>query len=204
MNTQENHHGPQAGLEVEIGQRQLLYRGFMQLEQLQLRHRCYDGHWSAWMRRELLDRGQAVALVLVDPVAQMLVLVEQFRVGALADEAGAWLLELVAGMIEIGEQPAAVALRECLEEAGCQPHHLTFISRFYLTPGGSNEQIYLYYGEVDSRGLNGRLAGAAHEGEDIRVRLVPLAQLEELLASSRIRNATTLVGLQWLLLQQRV
>src|SRR5690554_7851398 len=47
----------------------------------------------------------------------ILVLVEQFRIGALDKSPVPWLLEIVAGLIDTDEEPAEVARREAREEA---------------------------------------------------------------------------------------
>ncbi|MBN2644583.1 MAG: NUDIX domain-containing protein [Desulfuromonadaceae bacterium] len=188
--------------QVEIVEREPVYRSFLTIERIRLRHSLFQGGLSPVITRELMERGQAVVVLLHDPQRDCVVLVEQFRIGALADEDGAWLLELVAGMIEEGESPHEVARRESREEAGREPHTLEYVGRYYPSPGGCSELIYLFYGEIDSRQLDETLAGATHEQEDIRVRVVPWPEVEQLLDSGRILNGSTLIGLQWLQLRK--
>ena len=101
-----------------------------------------------------------------------------------------WLLEIVAGVVEEGESLTDVARRESMEEAGCSPDELQYIGRYYLTPGGSSEQIHVFYAEIDSTGLDGALGGVAGESEDIRVQVLPWAEVVEMMDSGRIINAT--------------
>ncbi len=178
------------------------YAGFLSIFKFQLRHRLYNGEMSRIITRELVERGQAVAVLLYDPQADAVVLIEQFRIGALRDPDSAWLLEVVAGMVEKGESLTDVARRECREESGCAPAALHHIGRYYLTPGGSSEQIHLFYAEVDSSGLHGTLAGVAGESEDIRVKVIPWAEAVALMDSGRILNATAMIALQWLRLRK--
>lgn len=178
------------------------YSGFLSIVKIRLRHRLFNGAMSAVITRELMERGQAVAVLLHDKQRDTVVMVEQFRIGALEDENSAWLLELVAGMIEDGELPEQVARRESMEEAGCELRQLQLIGRYYVSPGGCSEQIHLYYAEIDSSGLDGLIAGVAGESEDIRVHVLPWADIATMLDAGKINNATALIGLQWLRIEK--
>ena len=54
-----------------------------------------------------------------DPVRDEVVLIRQFRIGALAAGRDPWPVEIVAGIIEAGESADQVARRETLKETGC-------------------------------------------------------------------------------------
>lgn len=179
----------------------LAHDGFFRLRRLRLTHALFAGGQSAVLGRELIERRPAVGLLPYDPIRQTVVLIEQFRVGALADAESPWLLELVAGLIEAGESEAAVAGRETAEEAGLTVTALWPIGRYYSSPGGSNEQLTLFCGRVDA-GAAGGIHGLAAEQEDIRVHTFALADVPALLAEGSVRNAHTLIALQWLLLQR--
>ena len=83
--------------------KKLLYRGFFTLKSFDLKHDLFDGGESKLLVRELLDRGQAAAVLPYDPVRDEVVLIEQFRIGAYEDPTGPWLIEVVAGLREPGE-----------------------------------------------------------------------------------------------------
>lgn len=183
--------------QIEIIAREMVYRGFFQLERYTLRHSLYAGGMSGVLVRELLERGHAAAVLPYDPVRDEVVLIEQFRIGALELPQGAWVREIVAGIIEPGETAEEVVLREAREEAGCEIEKLEFISRYLVSPGGSSEQISLYCGKVDSRHAGG-LFGIAEEHEDIRATAVPSAEAMDLLHQGGIPSATPIIALQWL------
>lgn len=183
--------------QIEVIAREIVYRGFFQLERYTLRHRLYAGGMSGVLVRELLERGHAAAVLPYDPVRDEVVLIEQFRIGALELPEGAWLREVVAGVIEPGETAEDVVRREAREEAGCEIQQLEFITRFLVSPGGSSEQITLFCGKVDSRRAGG-LFGIAAEHEDIRATAVPSAEAMDLLHQGGIPSATPLIALQWL------
>ena len=185
---------------VEVLEREPCYRGFFELHRLRLRHRLFAGGWSLPMTRELFVRGPAVGVLLYDPRHHLVGLVEQFRVGALAEPGGPWVLEVVAGMVEEGEEAAAVARRETIEEAGIDELQLEPICRYLTSPGGSDETHELFCGLTDLRGREGCF-GLDHEHEDIRLVVMPEAEALAGLAIGRYNNAATIIALQWLALR---
>ena len=189
-------------MNVEVVEHQCVYDGFFALNRFVLRHQCFDGSMSEPLVRERLDRARAAAVLLHDSERDSVILVEQFRIGALGHPHGAWLQECPAGMIEPGERPEEVASRECFEEVGCSPESLELIGEYFVSPGGSSERITLYYARINSQGLQGALTGKDDEGEDIRVHVVRWELLEHALEQGTISNATTLIALQWLQLKK--
>ena len=179
---------------------QSAYNGFFKVEVCRVQHELYAGG-EIEVRRELFQRGDAVAVLLYDPARDKVVMVEQFRIGALHDPEGPWLLEVVAGMMEDGESITDVAKRECLEEAGIKVHAFDTVHSFYSSPGGCSERIHLLCGLVDSSQAQGT-HGIEHEGEDIRVRVLDFAELAAMLHSQRITSAMPIIALQWLQLNR--
>mgnify|MGYP002177115025 FL=1 len=153
------------------------------------------------MTRELILRPRAVGVLLFDPAQQQVVLVRQIRVGMLDEGQNPWLLELVAGMVESGEEPIEVAARESLEEANTKPQDLLQICEYYNSPGISNERITLFCGRVDSTQAGG-IFGLDAEHEDIEVVVLSLADALAKVASGEINNAMSIIALQWLQLNQ--
>ena len=187
--------------DFEIIAKERTYQGYFAIDTYRIKHRLFAGGWSQVFQRELFERGQAVAVLLYDPHRQQVVLQEQFRIGALNSDHSPWLIEIVAGIIEPEESAEQVAIRECEEEAGVRVTELEYIGKYFCTPGGSSETISLYYALVDSSNIGG-IFGLDYEQEDIRVFTMPLADIRTALESGKIENATTIIALQWLLLNQ--
>ncbi|TVP91634.1 MAG: NUDIX domain-containing protein [Pseudomonadaceae bacterium] len=183
--------------DVEIIQRDTAFQGFYRLDVLRLRHRLFAGGWGPELRRELFVRHDAVCVLPYDPWTDNLVLLEQMRVGALGKSNHPWMIELVAGLIDKDEEPEEVARREADEEAGLELLHLMPITRYFPSPGGSNEQVHLYLALVDSRGVGG-IHGLESEGEDIRVSVWSRADALAAMEQGRIDNAASIISLQWL------
>ena len=110
-------------------------------------HRLFGGGWSAPLKRELFQRGDAVGVLLYDPRRHLIGLVEQFRVGAMQDQFGPWQYEVVAGMIGPEESPVEVATRECQEEAGIEVENLIPICNYLVSAGGTDEIVKNSIGE---------------------------------------------------------
>jgi ADP-ribose pyrophosphatase len=191
----------QPELKIEVDHRETLFDSFLRVDRLKLRHSLFAGGWSEVMTRELLLRPRAVGVLLFDPVQQQVVLVRQIRVGMLDEGQHPWLLELVAGMVESGEEPIEVAARESLEEANTKPQDLLQICEYYNSPGISNERITLFCGRVDATQAGG-IFGLDAEHEDIEVVVLSLADALAKVASGEINNAMSIIALQWLQLNQ--
>ncbi len=189
--------------DVEIIERNTVYRGFFSVEKLQLRHKLFAGGWGQEISRELFVRGNAVAAVLYDPDNDLIGLIEQFRVGALEEESGPWCLEVVAGMFNGDEKPEEVIRRELIEEADFKPRELIPICHYLSTPGGCNERIYLYCALGNLVGAEG-LYGLSEEAEDIRLKVVAAQSVFDVMLQGRMNNAATLIGLQWLQLNREM
>jgi ADP-ribose pyrophosphatase len=188
--------------EFEILEKIIGYRGFFSLERYRLRHQLFSGGWTPEISRECLERGHAVAVLPYDPRRDQVVLIEQFRIGALALPQGPWLLEIVAGIIGPSEAKLDVARREALEEAGCQLFDIVPIGEYLVSPGSSSETISVYCARVDASQAGG-VHGLTEEHEDIRVHVLALEEALNLLGSGAIFSATPIIALQWLALNRR-
>ncbi|TLU67278.1 NUDIX domain-containing protein [Thalassotalea litorea] len=188
---------------VLVKNKKTVFKGFFRVDEWHIQHELFGGGMSRTFTREIFERGDAVILLPYDQRQDKVLLVEQFRAGAVRPDEQAWLLEPVAGMIEAGESPAEVAIRESDEEAGIQlqPDDLIFIMEYFSSPGGTSEKLYLYLGLCDlPESLAGKLHGLDHENEDIRTHLYTREQALDLMTQGRITNASTIIALQWLAL----
>jgi len=184
---------------VELIEKTTPFKGYFRIDRYTLRHRTHDGGWTPPMTREVFERGHAVAVLLYDPQRDEVGLIEQFRPGALAAGWEPWLTEVVAGIIDEGETPEAVAIREAKEEAGVEVSQIESVSRYLVSPGGTTESMEIFCARVDASQLSG-VHGLEEEGEDIRVFALPFAEAMARLKDGRIGNSMTIIALQWLTL----
>lgn len=198
--------------DVRVVEKTREHDGYFKIDRYTLKHKKHEGGWTEPIMREVFERGHATAVLLYDPDLDRLVFIEQFRPGAYAafnspwfDEKThtPWMLECVAGIIDIGETPEDVAKRESLEEADCTVTDMEPIAHYLVSPGGTSESIFLFCGRIDALSAGG-VHGLDHEGEDIRVVSVATEQALQWLDAGKFDNAMTLIAMQWLKLNRQM
>jgi len=134
---------------------------------------------------DVLTHNGAVAIVPVDKDLNFW-FIKQYR-PAIED----FLLEIPAGLIELGEDPINCAERETQEEIGLKPEKLTLLSEFYSAPGYSNEYMYLYLSE----GLNQSKLLEDSDEYIVEVVSYSLEEVKEKLRKNTFKDVKTIAGL---------
>lgn len=182
-------------MDWEIKQNKRNYNGHFKVDQLIVQHELFAGGMSKELLRERVFRKNAVAVLPYDPIRDEVVLVEQFRVGAIQDnqpDSNPWLIEVIAGLVEDGEEYEEVAIRESIEEANCKVEALQHVSSFLPSPGGFSEYAHVYIGKTNTEGLGG-ICGLEEEGEDIRVHVVSADKAIKMLHQGKICSAIPMI-----------
>ncbi len=180
-----------------------LFNDFFQVDEVMVSHQRMDGTMSSDERRLIFERGDAVAIVLYDPDRKSVIIVNQFKVPSLVarrrddpNTADGWVTEATAGMIDKGETPEKAIIRETLEETGYRIVNPKLISKFFSSPGGTSERIFLYFAEVrDSDKVGG---GGGVPGEDVTVLRMPVHELFDQLDKGSIEDPKLAIGAYWL------
>ena len=183
--------------DVRVLESQIVWSGHYAIRRLTLQHKRFAGGWSDPVTREVFERGDAVGVLPYDPVTDSLVLIEQFRPGAMRGDETPWMLELIAGVVEPNESDEDVVHREAMEEAACELSDLVPIATVFPSAGACSEQVRLFCGRVSKASIGG-FHGLEDEGEDILVHSVARSDALQMLAQDRIPNGHTLIALQWL------
>jgi nudix-type nucleoside diphosphatase (YffH/AdpP family) len=188
---------------VDIHRHKHLFDDFFKVDEVVVAHRRYDGALSADERRLVFERGDAVAALLFNSETRTVVLVEQFRAPVLIGRrredpatTNGWIAEAVAGTIDPGESTEHAVIREALEETGYQIENPTLIGKFFPSPGGSSERIFLYFARVTDEKKLGKGGGLA--GEDIRVFQIGVDDLFDRLAKGLIEDCKLAIAAYWL------
>ncbi|WP_149537660.1 NUDIX domain-containing protein [Siccirubricoccus phaeus] len=187
---------PHPGLEVTADE--IAWSGRFALQLVRFTYRRFDGSRSAELLWELWRRGRGVAILPYDPVADAVVLIEQFRLPALAAGLNAVMTECPAGLLEAGEDPELAGRRELEEETGLVGQRFESIGRYMLMQGGCDETMHFFAAQVTLPEAGGTTHGLVQEGEDIRLRILPAAEAFALLDANRIENVSAAVCLWWL------
>ena len=191
-------HASFSASDVSIESRENLFRGFIQVEKVTIKHRLFNkSNYSSSIHRELIHRPEAAGVLLYDNQQRRFSLIEQFRIGALNNTVSPWQLEVIAGVLDGDETPETCIRRESLEEAGCEVHDLQHLFTFYPSAGACSEIFHLYVANVELP-TSGGVFGMPDEGEDIQLHLFDYSDAPLLLKNGRLRNAPVIMALQWL------
>jgi ADP-ribose pyrophosphatase len=182
---------------VNIESKRCLLDDVFKVEEAILSYEQFNGQMSQPVRRLNFKRGNSAGAIVFNVDSQSVLLTHQFRYPTYETSSG-WLLEIIAGIVEPTEKPEETIRREVLEESGYEIEQLTPISNFYLSPGGSSEQLFLYYAAVSNKTLVKRGGGLASEAEDIQIVEYPLEEVWMLLDNNQIMDAKTIIALMWL------
>src|SRR4051794_11516613 len=182
---------------VEVLDKEWLSQGFMKLAKFTLRHERFDGSMIGPMTREIVVRSPAVGVLPYDPVADKILLIEQFRLAAHLGAMPAWQREVIAGISDREESPEELARREAQEEANCAVTDLVEMTRFLPSPGMTNEVLILYCGRMNSGQATG-VHGLATEHEDIRSSLFDAREIPDLIAHKTAGNGPLMIALYWM------
>jgi len=186
-----------------IQRQRRVFDDFFKIDEILVAHEQIDGTMSAVQKRLVFGRGDSVAVLLLHAERKSVVLVEQFKAPALVGRrrddhstTDGWVVETVAGMINANETPEAAALRETFEETGYQIRHLQFIGRFFSSPGGTSERIFLYFAEVRDADRIGK--GGGIDDEDIKIVQMTIDELFDQLARGSIEDPKLWIAAYWL------
>ena len=185
-------------MKYEILQRKNLFKNkFFDIEQVDLEIGCYDGDTKK-IHRIALKRPAVAAVLLQIENTKELVLVEQFRYSA-ARTGDAWMLEIIAGLIEKGEKSLEAAVREVKEETGYLVDDLEKIYHFYSSAGISDQVMHIFFAKVSQSKRIKNFTELQDKEEDIKVCYFKKEQIAKLLKDNKIIDAKTIIALQWYL-----
>ena len=123
------------------------YRHFFRVRRYTVSYESFRGGMIENVERECLGgTHHVVAALPYDPVREELILVEQYRIGAIVAGANPWQYEIVAGFMDAGDtSPEESIQRELTEEIGTPARHL--------------EHLCTYFGQRCHRGCRSRCRG---------------------------------------------
>lgn len=186
---------------VELLKSETLQEAFFRYDRHMVRHEKYEGGWTAELPREVFECGDAVCVLPYDPVRDEVLLIEEFRIIPYIRGEGAWLISVIAGLIEEGESLEEVARRESMEEAGIEISSLEFMLRFHVSPGAVNQCVTLFCATADISDAGG-IHGLDNEHEDIKVMVMKFGDAMAALAAGDITASPAVIALQWLALNR--
>lgn len=160
-----------------------------------------DGSWES-QKREVFDHGNAVTVLLYNRKEKTIILTRQFRVATYINgNSSGMLLETPAGLLDGNEPPEEAVIREIREETGYEIPSVQKVYEAYSSAGSVTELIYYYVAPYSKEQKVAEGGGLAEEGEEVQVVEMPFADAVQQLDNGEIRDAKTIVLLQYALLK---
>lgn len=192
-------------MEFEIKDQKRILEGFIKVDKLEVEYDRFDQQGRNKVERYNLDRPEASAVLLENTTNNTVVIVEQFRFAvATKPDHNGWALEIIAGLVDPGEEPIAAAYRETIEESGYQAKQLEHLYTFFPSIGISNEIVHIYYGKVTDADKINSGGGLELENEDIKIHEIAIPDLVEMLKKGEIRDSKTIMAIQWLAAKKQI
>jgi ADP-ribose pyrophosphatase len=189
-------------LKAVIYSRRPLHEGFLRVYQYEFEVEKHGGGITR-IAREIMERGNAVAVLGHDPGRDEVVLGNEFRPGLIVAGDYPYRDNLIAGVIEKNETALEAAVREMREETDLVLSNPVLIhSGAYVSSGGTSEKISIVYGTLDTARAGG-VHGNASENEDVLTVVLPAKVFVERVLSGEINDLKTLVAGYWFAEKQR-
>ena len=182
-------------MKYKITEEKLVFDQRFQIKKAKIIHDTFEQN-EIEIERLCFERGDSVAIVLLESDTNNLLFTNQFRYPSIKEGDG-WIIELTAGSLEIGDNIEDRVTKEVEEEIGYSLDKLEFVSSFFVSPGGSSERIHLYYSEVESSSKTSIGGGSKYEKEDIELIKIPTNKIGEFLELNKFRDAKTIIGIMW-------
>lgn len=192
-------------MDFEIKTQKRILDGFIKVDELQVEFDRFDQQGRNSVKRYNLERPEAAAVILENVSNNSIIVVEQFRFAvASKPNQNAWIIEIIAGLVDPGETPIEAAYRETLEESGYQVKQLEHVYTFYSSIGISNENVHIFYGQVTDADKAEKGGGLEIENEDLKIHEIPISKMVEMLKRGEIKDSKTIMGIQWLASKKQI
>jgi GDP-mannose pyrophosphatase NudK len=180
----------------KIQKTELLSDNWYILNKVTVNYQKKDDTWDT-QEREVYDRGNGAAILLYNKTEGTVILTRQFRLPTyLNGNKSGLLIEVCAGLLD-EDNPEACIIRETEEETGYRLHSVKKVFESYMSPGAVTEILHFFVGEYDPSMKVSSGGGLEHEHEEIDVIEIPFDQAYVMIASGEIKDAKTIMLLQY-------
>ena len=156
-----------------------------------------DGTWER-QSREAYDRGNGAVILLYHPIRKTVILTRQFRVPAyLNGNPTGMLIEACAGLLDQAS-PEDRIRKETEEETGYRIASVRKVFEAYMSPGSVTEILYFFIAEYSDRMKVSDGGGVATEQEEIEVLELSIDEALSMIEPGEIKDAKTIMLLQYL------
>ena len=190
--------------DVQVHEHRHPYVNFFSIQEIDITIPRFDEKPSKAVTRAGFAGMDAAIVIPYDPIKDLLLLVEQFRVGPfLRGDMHPWMMEPIAGRVDVGEMPEQTAKREAFEEAGIHLSEVLKVHSGYASPGCTTEMFHIFVGIAELNLNSGILAGLNSEAEDIKGHVMTFDAFYDALESGRFPVSPLAVAGYWLALNRQ-
>ncbi|MBT8279993.1 MAG: GDP-mannose pyrophosphatase NudK [Muriicola sp.] len=162
-----------------------------------------DGSWETQIR-EAYDRGNGAAILLYQADEKKVILTRQFRMPTyINSNPTGMMVEVCAGMLD-QQDPEQCIIKEVEEETGYRVPQVKKVFEAYMSPGAVTEILHFFVAPYNASMKVNEGGGVAHETENIEVLEVDFNLALEMIKSGEIKDAKTIMLLQYAELQKLI
>lgn len=181
---------------VNIKEKKLLSDNWYKLWRYTYDFQVQPGIWETH-QREVYDRGNGATILLYHPERNTVILTRQFRMASLVNgNPDGYLIEACAGLLD-AENPEQAILRETEEETGYRLSEVEKVFEIYMSPGSVSEILYFFIARYSDDMKTGKGGGIEEEQEKIEVLEIPFPDALAMVKSGEIKDAKTILLLQY-------
>ena len=185
---------------VKINEVKTLSNNWYTLRKYNFDYQLADESWET-QEREAYDRGNGAAILLYNQTQKTVILTRQFRLPTYVNgNASGMLIEACAGLLD-EDNPEDCIRRETEEETGYQVQDVEKVMEAYMSPGSVTEILYFFIAAYSKEMKIHEGGGVAEEHENIEVLELPFTEAYGMIQSGEIKDAKTIMLLQYLKLQ---
>lgn len=181
---------------IQILDTKILSDQWYVLKKITFRQEDRQGNWHT-VSREAYDRGNGAVILLYNVSKNTVILTRQFRMPTyLNGNDSGMLIEACAGLLD-QDNPEDCIRKETQEETGFVVKQVRKIFEAYMSPGSVTEILHFFVAEYDDSMKASEGGGLAGDHELIDVLEVPFDQSLDMIAKGEIRDAKTILLLQY-------
>jgi GDP-mannose pyrophosphatase NudK len=186
---------------IKIKEKKVLSNNWYTLNKITFDYQTKKGEWIE-QSREAYDRGNGAVILLYNVSKKTVILTRQFRMPTYlnGNESG-MMVEACAGLLD-ADDPLTAIIRETEEETGYQLTHVEKVYEAYMSPGSVTEILYFFIAEYSDKTIKNE--GGGIDNEDIDVLEMTIDYAFEMIKTGEIKDAKTIMLLQYLKLEGKV
>ncbi|RZJ74329.1 MAG: NUDIX domain-containing protein [Flavobacterium sp.] len=181
---------------IKIHSKEIISKNWGELSKVKFDVKLADGSTQT-QEREIYDRGNGAVILLYNKSKGTVILTKQLRIPTYFNgNPDGMMIEAAAGVLDEND-PEECVRRETEEETGYTLTEVKKIMEVYMSPGSVTEILYFFTGAYSDSMKTGEGGGVDGEHENIEVMEIPLTKAVQMVSNGEIKDAKTIMLLQY-------